>query len=259
MSQLSYHLIKSKRKTISIEIRPDKTVIIKAPVYLSDEEIIEAVSKKEKWIRKKLEENSTLQYSAYHYQDGELFWYKGKKLPLTIHETSGYRKPSVSFTDEKLQITLGTKATSPLIKSLLEKEYHRQALTVITDRVSYYYAIIYGNPLPQNSGLKCQPRFTGKPVGTIRIKNQKSCWGSCSSHGNLNFNWHLIMAPSEILDYVVVHELCHLEHMNHSKEFWKMVEEFIPDYKIKRKWLKEKGKYLSLSHNYTTVLLPPPQ
>lgn len=251
MTQLSYHLIKSKRKTISIEIRPDKTIIVKAPSYLSDEEIIKAVTKKENWIRKKLEESPSLQHVTYQYKTGELFWYRGEKVPLMIQESSAYCNPVICFTDEKLQIILGTKATAPLIKSLLEKEYHKQAFAVISDRVLYYHALIYGNPLPENSGLKCPSPYSGKPLGTIRIKSQKSCWGSCSSRGNLNFNWHLIMAPPEILDYVVVHELCHLNHMNHSNDFWQMVGQFIPDYKTKRKWLKENGKYLSLSHNYT--------
>lgn len=73
----------------------------------------------------------------------------------------------------------------------------------------------------------------------IQIKEQKSRWGSCSSKGNLNFNWRLVLMPQEVLDYVVVHELCHLRYMNHSKEFWAYVEEIMPDYMRWKKWLKE--------------------
>ena len=89
-------------------------------------------------------------------------------------------------------------------------------------------------------------QFTGGNYTSITIRDQKTRWGSCSGRGTLSFNWRLILAPPEILDYVVVHELCHLTHMNHSKEFWKLVESVIPDYKIKRKWLKENGHTLHL-------------
>lgn len=77
----------------------------------------------------------------------------------------------------------------------------------------------------------------------IAVKDQATRWGSCSRKGNLNFNWRLILMPEEILDYVVVHELAHLKQLNHSPEFWKIVQEVLPDYKSRRKWLKENGGY----------------
>ena len=77
--------------------------------------------------------------------------------------------------------------------------------------------------------------------GRITIRNQKTRWGSCSSKGNLNFNCLLMLAPDEVVDYVVIHELCHLIEMNHSKAFWKQVEQMMPDYKKHRKWLKDHG------------------
>lgn len=77
--------------------------------------------------------------------------------------------------------------------------------------------------------------------GRITLKEQKTCWGSCSSKRNLNFNWKLLLMPPEIMDYVIVHELSHLREMNHSKKFWSIVEEVLPDYKGRRKWLKENG------------------
>ena len=89
-------------------------------------------------------------------------------------------------------------------------------------------------------------QFTGGNYTSITIRDQKTRWGSCSGRGTLSFNWRLILAPAEILDYVVVHELCHLTHMNHSKEFWALVGSVIPDYKIRRKWLKENGHTLRL-------------
>lgn len=90
-------------------------------------------------------------------------------------------------------------------------------------------------------------RMMGVTYGRIAIRRQRTRWGSCSSKGNLNFNCLLILTPPEVMDYVIVHELCHLIEMNHSKEFWKGVEEIIPNYKEYRKWLKENGGELICS------------
>lgn len=84
--------------------------------------------------------------------------------------------------------------------------------------------------------------IVGVDYGRITIRNQKSRWGSCSSRKNLNFNCLLMLAPPEQRDYVVVHELCHLKEMNHSKRFWKEVEKVLPDYKKSVKWLRENGE-----------------
>ena len=81
----------------------------------------------------------------------------------------------------------------------------------------------------------------GVDYGRITIREQKTRWGSCSSKGNLNFNWKLILAPPEVLDYVVVHELCHLKKMNHSKAFWDEVGKVMPEYETYKLWLKENG------------------
>lgn len=104
------------------------------------------------------------------------------------------------------------------INGLAEK-----ALQVIPKRVAYY-------------AEKMQVSY-----GRITIRNQKTRWGSCSGKGNLNFNCLLMMTPPEVLDYVVVHELCHRKEMNHSQRFWKEVEKILPDYRVQRAWLKENG------------------
>ena len=110
----------------------------------------------------------------------------------------------------------------------LEKRYIEAARSYIPKRVAYYSDMTGGN------------------YNRITIRSQKTRWGSCSSKGTLSFNWRLMLAPPVILDYVVVHELCHLKHMNHSADFWKAVESVYPDYRNARKWLKEHGNELTL-------------
>ena len=90
-------------------------------------------------------------------------------------------------------------------------------------------------------------RKMGVTYGRITIREQKTRWGSCSSRGTLSFNYRLIYGPAGPLDYVVVHELCHLTHMNHSKDFWNMVERIMPDYRIYKQWLREHGQELTLT------------
>ena len=89
-------------------------------------------------------------------------------------------------------------------------------------------------------------QFTGGTYNRITIRDQKTRWGSCSARGTLSFNWRLMLAPPAVLDYVVVHELCHLTHMDHSPAFWQAVEAVCPDYRTHRKWLKDHGHELVL-------------
>lgn len=171
-------IIRSKRRTISVEITKDLSVLIRAPLSVSDKQISAFLERKSAWIDRNIE----------------------------IVKQRNEKNASV------------TKFSNDEIKLLVEKSKE-----VIPNRVEYYAQII------------------GVKYGRITIRNQVSRWGSCSSKGNLNFNCLLMLVPKEILDYVVVHELCHLKEMNHSKRFWNEVRNIIPDYETHRKWLKENG------------------
>ena len=106
------------------------------------------------------------------------------------------------------------------------EQLREQARKLVTDRVQYYAPIV------------------GVSYGRIAIRTQHTRWGSCSSSGNLNFNCLLALAPLEVMDYVVVHELCHRKELNHSESFWREVGKVIPDYKSRRKWLRDHGTSL---------------
>lgn len=127
----------------------------------------------------------------------------------------------IKKTKERFEAEPTEKLTREKVIALAE-----EALKVIPARVEYFAKVI------------------GVTYGKITIRNQKTRWGSCSSKGNLNFNCLLMLAPPEVLDYVVVHELCHRKQMNHSKAFWLEVEKVLPDYKEARKWLKEEGSQM---------------
>ena len=127
----------------------------------------------------------------------------------------------IKKTKERFEAEPTEKLTREKVIALAE-----EALKVIPERVEYFAKVI------------------GVTYGKITVRNQKTRWGSCSSKGNLNFNCLLMLAPPEVLDYVVVHELCHRKQMNHSKAFWLEVEKVLPKYKEVRKWLKEEGSQM---------------
>lgn len=136
-----------------------------------------------------------------------------------VGEKSDWIKKSLDkMRSKQAQVQAREKLSLEDIKKLAQ-----QALVVIPPKVEYY------------------AQRLGVTYGAITIRNQKTRWGSCSGKGNLNFNCLLMLTPEEIQDYVVVHELCHRMEMNHSERFWKEVERILPDYKERRKWLKEQG------------------
>ena len=145
-----------------------------------------------------------------------------------IEEILKKKEAWISKHIEKIKETKERFEAEPTEKLTREKviALADEALKVIPERVEYFAKVI------------------GVTYGKITVRNQKTRWGSCSSKGNLNFNCLLMLAPPEVLDYVVVHELCHRKQMNHSRAFWLEVEKVLPNYKEVRKWLKEEGSQM---------------
>ncbi|MCR4691677.1 MAG: M48 family metallopeptidase [Lachnospiraceae bacterium] len=132
----------------------------------------------------------------------------------------------VHLCERQKLIEEGEKRFSPQSREQIEKKYRKAAREYITARVAYYTNIL---------GVHCN---------SIRIAEQKTRWGSCSGNGTLSFHWKLMFAPRQVLDYVIVHEVCHLKEMNHSKRFWAWVSFLMPGYEENRKWLKDHGEQL---------------
>ena len=227
---IAYTIERSKRKSISIAVLRDGQVVIKVPQNILQSTIDEIIRKKQNWIlSKKLEimaQNEMKERMDYlSYQAGSNLLYEGKLYPLMIHYDKSNKQSVVKFTGTSFELFVNNE-DAMFIRSLMRAWYRENARLKFQERVTYY-----------NTFLKLT-------YGTIRIKEQKGCYGSCSAKGNLNFNWKCILAPSEILDYVVVHELCHLRYFNHSKQFWDLVSRLMPDYKEKIKWIKKNGRLL---------------
>ena len=176
--EIRYRIIRSKRKSLKLEISEDG-LTIRAPKYCSNSEINSFIMKNEEWITKNLEK---------------------------------YNKRRKEYEDIK-------KLSPEEIDELANK-----AMDYIPKRVEYYSKLI------------------GVNYGRITIRHQKTVWGSCSSKGNLNFNCLLMLTPDEVIDAIVVHELCHRKQMNHSEKFYEEVLKVYPDYHKWNKWLKDNGR-----------------
>ncbi len=212
-----HKIIHSKRKTIALQINENAELIVRAPRYVSKRRINQFIQNKMDWIEKtieKAEKRKKAIHSNNEFKDGKLIWFLGKNYSLLIQKSMC----KINISGEHLLFPeSGLK--SP--KELLTSWYKVQAKSVIAPRCMNY---------AEKLNLK---------VNKVGITSAQKRWGSCNSKGNINFSYRLIMAPPEVIDYVIVHELMHLKEMNHSSRFWTKVEQIIPDYKQKRKWLKE--------------------
>lgn len=158
-------------------------------------------------------------------ENGDTLYYLGEKRILTVIREPRSRA-KVKCVMDRLLLWVPYGADYEYKKKQLEKWYRKEAFAVFTEKADGYAG-----------RLKVSYQ-------DIRIKDQKSRWGSCSSKGNLNFNWRILMAPEPVCDYVIIHELCHLRHMDHSPDFWGQVEGICPEYKQYKKWLREHGESL---------------
>jgi predicted metal-dependent hydrolase len=221
---LSFKVEFRKRKTLGIEVQPPENIIIIAPIGSSEDEILETVRSKAKWIVQKLFEIREVEYKKRNkeYVNGESFLYLGRNYSLQIVLDANTKSNFAKLYRGKLLVTTQAKDEAK-IKAYIEAWYRTKALKRITERVNYY-----------------QTYFDIKPK-SIKVKEQQKRWGSCNSKGDLMFNWRSVMAPANVLDYIVVHEMCHLVYFNHSADFWNLLSGILPDYKKRKELLKNYG------------------
>lgn len=219
----------SNRKTLAIEVEPNGEVNVVAPMEASEEEIIKKVKSRAAWIVQKQYEVRNINIYKINREavNGESYLYLGRNYTLQLIINYKSKDIDIKLFRGKFIVTTYTKDEEK-IKEALEGWYREKALQKINERVKYY------------------SHFFNKQPKIIKVKEQKKRWASCTSKDELLFNWRCAMAPAYIMDYIVVHEMCHMYYKDHSKEFWNMVSGIMPDYEGRRMWLRENGIKLDL-------------
>jgi len=232
MHDFEYEVIRRpRRKTVGICVKPDQTVQVAIPKRFPLAKVDALVRGKADWIRRKLYQYKDIQaqYQPKQYVSGETFTCLGHDYCLKVVE--GAETP-VNLCQKTLQVGV-PHGFSPEQRALsvtkaLETWFREQAQRHLGERTAWHAA---------------QMQVAPASVGT---KSYRGRWGSCHVDGRIYFNWRIIMAPPSIVDYVVVHELCHLTHHNHSPDYWHRVESIMPEYRDARRWLKQHGHRLEI-------------
>jgi predicted metal-dependent hydrolase len=216
--------ISRKYKRISITVSELNQVVVKVPsnFYLPQAKrfFIENYEFVEKSISKNLNKQKSLVKYKFNFQDGDQVILFDEPSYLIVANISGKESYKVDEESDTLYLKVKSKQN---FNGILEKFYRDLAYKYACERSDFY------------------AKKLGVQFNNVRIKDTKTRWGSCSSNQNLNYNFRLILAPERVFDYLVIHEVCHLREMNHSKRFWNLVEGLMPDYKKQAKWLKENG------------------
>ena len=217
----------SKRKTSAIKIQKGK-VFVMVPERLSITIIESLITEKSRWIKEKLAiQKEIIAIKPKEFVSGEAFFCLGISHPLKI-ESGLY--PAIQLHQDELVVSVRDKTAdnAQAIKQLLIKWFKQKAEVSLKDKTEHYSKIIGVNP------------------SSVTIKSFKARWGSCSVTAGIQYNWKIIIAPDRIVDYVVIHELCHILHHNHSPAFWKTVERYCHDYRDCSAWLKINGARLDI-------------
>lgn len=206
---------KAKRYTLRFQQEENGRVILTLPYFYSTKQVLKFIETSKPWLEKQV--SKTPLKSVYS---------PGMILPILGKEYELLHKPSNTFRtwwgDDHLLIHAPDEKFAPSV----EKSLHQVARQFLTQRSKYY-----ATQLDQS-------------INRITLRNTRSRWGSCSQDGNISYSWRLVFAPENVADYVCAHEVAHLIEMNHSPQYWKIVESVCPDYKELRGWLRKNGKSL---------------
>ncbi len=216
-------LVRSRRKTIALVVEKDASLTVRAPLQMHETAIRAFVEQHTDWITRNQQRAQRFSPPPpKKFIDGETFLYLGHAYPLEIVDK---QRPSLTFDLSSFRLA---RSALPGAGEAFIRWYKGQAQAVIQERAPKMAALYHFS-------------YT-----KVRISSARTRWGSCSSSGTLSFTWRLIMAPTAIIDYVILHELVHTRIRNHSRIFWAKVGELLPEYKQHVCWLKQNGKHLSL-------------
>lgn len=213
---------RSNRKTLSLMVLKNGMVVVKAPLAMKDSVINKFIAEKQNWIHEKL-----LFVNTTNDKYADVISYKqcllyGNKYRLVLSDVKKFQ------TSDNFELLVPRKIEKDKILKQLKSWYKKIARQILQDRLSF---------IEERIKLKS---------ANMKIGDSKGRWGSCNSNGTICFNFRVVMLPPKIIDYVIVHELCHLVEMNHSKKFWDLVQKFLPSASVSRKDIKEYGFLLNL-------------
>ncbi|MDF2534840.1 MAG: zinc protease [Bacillales bacterium] len=226
---ISFEIKYKNRSSVGISIDIYGNIEVLAPKKTLDHRVIQVLEINWDLIQSKIKETKERLNGPQvkEFQDDEKFLYLGKSYPIKIVIDNTITIDRVVFNSKVLHIYV-KQQDDENIKQSLKRFYYQQCKALVEERISFY-----------QSNFKTKPR-------SIRIMDSNNKWGTCDSNLQLTFNWKLAMAPLDVIDYVVVHEMCHMAHLNHDRSFWRLVGKIIPDYKDKEKWLAVSGWKMTL-------------
>jgi predicted metal-dependent hydrolase len=216
------YIERSKRKTLSLTVLKNGNVIVKAPISMRDEIINRFVEEKQAWIRDKLSNIKETQNKFEDIISGSNVLIYGNKYSVVKADIKSIQ------TSNKFELIVPKKYEAEKQQKAILTWFKKLAKKVLSERLSFI-----------------ESRISLKST-SLKIGDSRGRWGSCNSYGNIILNYRVVMLPPAIIDYVIVHELCHLLELNHSKKFWQNVAKFLPNYEIHRKNIKEFGFLLEL-------------
>ena len=235
-TQINYLVRHSKRRqTLEIAVDPDDGVIVTCPTNTPDRQIERELLKRASWILQKLSKMNEIARKPpeREYISGESYYYLGRSYRLKVIRSKAIYPYSIKLVNGRFLVKIPPNSSDTsyelLIPDALRWWYVKHAEAKLPERVDLYAS---------KMGLF--------PSGIV-IKDQMKRWGSCTKDGIINLNWKIVMAPISIIDYVIVHELSHLEEPNHSKQFWNRVRSILPDYMQRKEWLRINGSTLTIS------------
>jgi predicted metal-dependent hydrolase len=230
--EIEYILKRNKRLTGNINLRiKDGQVIVSAPFWISKKVIDNFVASKQDWISKVLEKHKPV-LRVKSYEDGEIHLFFGEPKNLKVIKSDSVVRTSLVHEAESFYLTIYNGHSS--LDHFLHADraflsfYLEQLVSYLTERVNFY----------------CQQ--LGVDYSKLEVKKVSSIWGSCSAKNVLSFNRKLALAPKEVVDYVVIHEVCHLRERNHSSRFWGLVRTYDKNYKQNRRWLHQNPQLLDI-------------
>jgi predicted metal-dependent hydrolase len=224
-TRIPFVLLYSKRKTLSIAVTPDKQVTITAPYDASFEKILDKAGRRAGWINKQIRKFESYEVSLLRrkveYVSGETFYYLGRKYRLKVHEgITG----DISIKGKYLRVVVKNKSGQKHIADLLMSWYRQEAKKIFQERFARYTYILKREKISVNQ---------------LTVRRLEKRWGSCTEKGNIILNLLLVQAPVQCIDYVIVHELCHLKHLHHGPKFYGILGRYIEDWEKRKTRLQK--------------------